>query len=293
MSLSIVDSTILSNGVRMPWLGIGTWQSAAGHETEQSVAWALELGYRHIDTATLYANEADVGRALRASGIPRDQAFVTTKVWNEDLRQRRVREAFDLSLRKLGLDRVDLYLVHWPVPGAYLEAWRVLEDLLAEGRTRAIGVSNFLVPQLETLLAQARVMPAVNQVEWHPWLQQPALVEFCRKHGIAFQAWSPLMQGRVGRGSRARPHRPRAREVPGAGGHPLGPAAPGGDDPEVRAARADRGERRCLRLRALRRRSLGNRPLRPQPAPGRRSERLPLLTVRAALTTVRALASRT
>jgi diketogulonate reductase-like aldo/keto reductase len=197
MSLSIVDSTLLNNGVAMPWLGIGTWQSAAGREAEQAVAWALELGYRHVDTAALYANEADVGRALSASGIPRDQVFVTTKVWNEDLRQRRVREAFDLSLKKLGLDHVDLYLVHWPVPGAYLEAWKVLEDLLAEGRTRAIGVSNFLVPQLETLLAQARVVPAVNQVEWHPWLQQPALVEFCRRHGIAFQAWSPLMQGRV------------------------------------------------------------------------------------------------
>ncbi len=198
MALSVADTTLLNNGVAMPWLGIGTWQSAAGRETERSVAWALELGYRHVDTAALYGNEADVGRALRASGIPRDQVFVTTKVWNDDLRRRRVREAFDLSLKKLGLDRVDLYLVHWPVPGAYLEAWKVLEDLLAEGRTRAIGVSNFLVPQLETLLAKARVVPAVNQVEWHPWLQQPALVEFCRKHAIAFQAWSPLMQGRVG-----------------------------------------------------------------------------------------------
>ena len=198
MALSIADGTLLNNGVAMPWLGIGTWQAAAGRETEQSVAWALELGYRHVDTAALYANEADVGRALRASGIPRDEVFVTTKVWNEDLRQRRVREAFDLSLKKLGLERVDLYLVHWPVPGAYLEAWKVLEELLAEGRTRAIGVSNFLVPQLETLLAKARIAPAVNQVEWHPWLQQPALVEFCRQHGIVFQAWSPLMQGRVG-----------------------------------------------------------------------------------------------
>jgi diketogulonate reductase-like aldo/keto reductase len=198
MSLSIADGTLLNNGVSMPWLGIGTWQSAAGREAEQAVAWALELGYRHIDTAALYGNEADVGRALRASGIPRDQVFVTTKVWNDDLRQRRVREAFELSLKKLGLDRVDLYLVHWPVPGAYIEAWRVLEDLLAEGRTRAIGVSNFLVPQLEILLSKARVVPAVNQVEWHPWLQQPALAEFCREHRIVFQAWSPLMQGRVG-----------------------------------------------------------------------------------------------
>lgn len=198
MALSIADAALLNNGVSMPWLGIGTWQSAAGRETEQAVAWALELGYRHVDTAALYGNEADVGRALRASGIPRDQLFVTSKVWNEDLRQRRVREAFELSLEKLGLDFVDLYLVHWPVPGAYLEAWRVLEGLLAEGRTRAIGVSNFLVPQLEVLLAEARIVPAVNQVEWHPWLQQPALVDFCRRHGIVFQAWSPLMQGRVG-----------------------------------------------------------------------------------------------
>ncbi len=198
MPLTITASTRLNNGVTMPWLGLGTWQSAAGRETEESVACALELGYRHVDTAALYANEADVGRALRASGIPRDQVFVTTKVWNDDLRRRRVREAFELSLKKLGLDHVDLYLVHWPVPGAFLEAWRVLEELLAEGRTRAIGVSNFLVPQLEALLAQAQVVPAVDQVEWHPWLQQPELQAYCQSRGIAFQAWSPLMQGRVG-----------------------------------------------------------------------------------------------
>ncbi len=197
MPLSIADSVALNNGVSMPRLGLGTWQSAAGREAEQAVTWALELGYRHVDTAALYGNEADVGRALRASRIPREELFVTTKVWNDDLRRRRVRQAFEASLDKLGLDSVDLYLVHWPVPGAFVEAWKVLEEMLAEGKARAIGVSNFLVPQLETLLSEALVVPAVNQVEWHPWLQQPELVDFCRGHGIVFEAWSPLMQGRM------------------------------------------------------------------------------------------------
>lgn len=197
MALSIGDCVVLNNGVSLPRLGLGTWQSAVGRETEQAVAWALELGYRHIDTAALYGNEADVGRGVRASGLARDEVFITTKVWNEDLRRRRVREACELSLRKLDLDFVDLYLIHWPVPGAFVEAWRVLEDLLSEGKARAIGVSNFLKPQLDALLPKARIVPAVNQVEWHPWLQQPTLMESCRDRGIAFQAWSPLMQGRV------------------------------------------------------------------------------------------------
>ncbi len=198
MALAITDGVILNNGVSLPWLGLGTWQSAAGRETEHAVACALGLGYRHVDTAAFYANESDVGRGLRRSGMPGDAVFVTTKVWNDDVRRRRVRKAFELSRKRLRLDRVDLYLLHWPVPGAYLEAWTVLEELLAEGRTRAIGVSNFLVPHLEALLARARVVPAVNQLEWHPWLQQPSLLEFCRMHGIVVQAWSPIMQGRAG-----------------------------------------------------------------------------------------------
>jgi diketogulonate reductase-like aldo/keto reductase len=123
--------------------------------------------------------------------------FVTTKVWNDDVRKRAVRQALDASLRKLGMEEVDIFLLHWPVPGLFIEAWRVMEDLLDEGKARAIGVSNFLIRHLEDLLPKAQVTPAVNQVEWHPWLRQPKLMEFCRKAGIVFQAWSPLMQGRV------------------------------------------------------------------------------------------------
>jgi methylglyoxal/glyoxal reductase len=196
--LSIDDQVTLNNGITMPRLGLGTWLSKAGRETSQAVAWALEAGYRHIDTAALYGNEADVGQAVNASGIARNQMFVTTKVWNDDLRRGTVREALEISLEKLQMPCVDLYLIHWPVPGRFLEAWHVLEELYEDGRVRAIGVSNFLTHHLEALLAEARIVPAVNQVEWHPWIQQPALVELCRARGIVFQAWSPIMQGRVG-----------------------------------------------------------------------------------------------
>ncbi len=198
MTLSLRDQTTLNNGITMPRLGLGTWLSKAGHETSQAVAWALEAGYRHIDTAALYGNEVDVGRAIRDAGLARNELFVTTKVWNDDLRRDTVRQALEISLDKLQLPCVDLYLIHWPVPGRYLEAWRVLEDLYEDGLVRAIGVSNFLTRHLEALLAEARIPPAVNQVEWHPWLQQPALVRLCQERGTVFEAWSPIMQGRVG-----------------------------------------------------------------------------------------------
>jgi diketogulonate reductase-like aldo/keto reductase len=197
MLRSIDDCVTLHNGVRMPWLGLGTWQTPPGRTTEQAIAWALEAGYRHVDTAALYANEESVGQAIRDFGAARRGVFVTTKVWNDDVRKRTVRQALNASLRKLGMNDVDLFLLHWPVPGRFVEAWRAMEDLLEEGKARAIGVSNFLARHLEDLLQKARVVPAVNQVEWHPWLRQPRLMEFCRKAGIAFQAWSPLMQGRV------------------------------------------------------------------------------------------------
>ncbi len=193
------DTVKLNNGVEMPWLGLGTWQASEGAEVQDAVRHALELGYRHIDTASIYGNERGVGAALRDSGVPRDDVFITTKVWNEDVRggHDRVLRAFDASLERLGLETVDLYLVHWPVADRFVEAWRALEKLYADGRVRAIGVSNFLRHHLKALLADCHVVPAVNQIEHHPRLQQPDLLAFCREHGIVVEAWSPIMKGRV------------------------------------------------------------------------------------------------
>ncbi len=192
------DCVTLANGVRMPWLGLGTWRSADGDEVEAAVRAALEAGYRHVDTAAVYRNETGVGRAIRESGVAREEVFVTTKLWNDAQREGpdAVRRAFDESLGRLGLDELDLYLVHWPVDGRGTDTWRVLEELYEDGRCRAIGVSNFLVHHLEALLPGCRIVPMVNQVEFHPWLVQPELLAFCREHGIRHEAWSPLMQGR-------------------------------------------------------------------------------------------------
>jgi diketogulonate reductase-like aldo/keto reductase len=157
---------------------------------------ALRLGYRHIDTARAYRNEADVGSAVRASGLPRDQIFVTTKLWNEDQGYDRALRAFDASLQRLGLEYVDLYLLHWPVAGRRLDSWRALERLYEEGRARSIGVSNFLVPHLTELLASARHPPAANQIELTPFLQRRETVALCEHHGIVVEAYSPLTHGR-------------------------------------------------------------------------------------------------
>lgn len=195
MIKSITDCAVLNNGVKMPWLGFGVFLSPPGETTYRSVRIALETGYRHIDTAKIYENEEDVGKAIRDSGIAREEIFVTTKVWNSDMRAGRVREAFDLSRKKLGVDVVDLYLVHWPVAEKYVEAYKVLEKLYQEGKVRAIGVSNFLVHHLEALLAQVDIIPAVDQVEWHPWLQLPELYQYSREKKIQLEAWGPLIQG--------------------------------------------------------------------------------------------------
>jgi diketogulonate reductase-like aldo/keto reductase len=187
----------LNNGIQMPMLGLGVWRTPDGDATETAVACALEAGYRSIDTAKAYDNETGVGQGLRASGVPRDEVFVTTKLWNEDARQGNVREAFEASMDRLGLEVLDLFLLHWPVPGKYLAAWEVLEELYGEGRIRAIGVSNFLVHHLDDLLAHAKVVPAVNQIEFHPKLQSPELVGYCEERDIAVEAWSPIMRGQV------------------------------------------------------------------------------------------------
>lgn len=191
-----VPEVKLSGGVSIPQVGYGVFQIPPA-ETARAVAAALDSGYRSIDTAAAYGNEAGVGDAVRASGIPREDLFVTTKVWNSDHGYDSTLAAFDRSLRALRMDHVDLYLIHWPLPGRdrYLETWRALEHLLAEGRVRAIGVSNFHVPHLQRLIDSADVVPAVNQIELHPYLPQTHLRTFHAENGIATEAWSPLAQG--------------------------------------------------------------------------------------------------
>jgi len=197
MNVSVAQTVELLNGVRMPKLGLGVWRAKEGEETERAVAAALEAGYRSIDTASLYENEASVGRAVRASGIPREQIFITTKVWNSEQGYDETLKAFERSRRRLDMDTVDLYLVHWPVPGKYKETYRALETLYEEGKVRAIGVSNFLVHHLEDLLSSCRIKPMVNQVEMHPLLTRKPLLEFCAREGIQVESWRPLMQGKL------------------------------------------------------------------------------------------------
>jgi diketogulonate reductase-like aldo/keto reductase len=194
---SIADRAKLNNGVEIAWLGLGTYQTPPGRSVEQAVRWALDAGYRHIDTAALYQNEGGIGKAIRESGIPRDQIFITTKVWNDDIRRIKIAAAIDASLKRLGTDYVDLYLLHWPIPGEYVTAWRSMEKILAQKKARSIGVSNYLLNHLTDLLPRATVIPAVNQVEWHPYLLQKNLLNFCAQKGILFQAWAPLMQGQI------------------------------------------------------------------------------------------------
>jgi len=191
-----VDSTVeLLNGIRMPRLGLGVWKSKEGPETENAISAALQAGYRLIDTAALYENEASVGRAVRESDVPREHIFVTTKVWNSEQGYDSTLKAFGASMDKLGLDYVDLYLVHWPVPGKYKETYRALETLYEEGKVKAIGVSNFLIHHLEDLMGSCRIKPMVNQVEMHPLLTRKPLLEFCKREGIQVESWRPLMKG--------------------------------------------------------------------------------------------------
>ena len=191
----IQGKVTLSNGVEMPYFGLGTWRSQEGREVIDSVSWALEAGYRHIDTAAIYQNESGVGKAIHASGISRKEVFVVSKVWNGDQGFDTTLRAYERSLKKTGLEYLDLYLIHWPVKGKYRETWRALEKIYAEGRVRAIGVSNFLQHQLEDLLQVSQIVPMVDQMEFHPWLIQPDLIEYCRTKNIRYEAWSPLMRG--------------------------------------------------------------------------------------------------
>lgn len=197
MALAIDSTVELLNGVHMPRLGLGVWRAEEGTETYDAVAAALQIGYRSIDTASLYGNESSVGQAIRDSGIPRGDIFVTTKVWNDEQGYDSTKEAFARSLDRLSMDYVDLYLVHWPIAGKYKETYRALEDLYEEGLVRSIGVSNFLIHHLEDLMGDCRIKPMVNQVELHPLLTNKKLHMFCRKEGIQIESWRPLMQGRL------------------------------------------------------------------------------------------------
>ncbi|WP_127360858.1 aldo/keto reductase [Actinacidiphila soli] len=195
--MSKVPFITLNNGVQMPQLGFGVWQ-VPDDEARAAVKTALEAGYRSIDTAAIYANEKGTGQAIADAGLPRDELFVTTKLWNAEHGYDSTLRAFDASLERLGLEYVDLYLIHWPVPSRalYLDTWRAFEKLYADGRTKAIGVSNFPVAQLQEVLDEGSVVPAVNQIELHPNLPQAELRAFHAAHGIATEAWSPLGSGR-------------------------------------------------------------------------------------------------
>ncbi|HMV26367.1 MAG TPA: aldo/keto reductase [bacterium] len=195
MSLNIHSTLRLYNDVNIPCLGLGVWRTGPGDETRKAVDFALRSGYRHIDTAHFYKNEKDVGVALKQSGLDRKNVFITTKLWNDDHGYDRALRAFHESLSLLNLTYVDLYLIHYPVSGKRSESWKALEKLYEEGLCRAIGVSNYTQRHLDELLQSARIKPMVNQVEFHPWLYQNELLNFCKTNGIVLEAYSPLTKG--------------------------------------------------------------------------------------------------
>lgn len=199
MPKNLQDTTTLHNGVKMPWFGLGVFKVKEGSEVVEAVKAAIKNGYISIDTAAIYQNEEGVGQGIKESGVPRDSLFVTSKVWNSDQGYESTLNAFETSLQKLGMDYLDLYLIHWPGKDSakYKETWRALEKLYKDGRVRAIGVSNFHVHHLEDLIADAEIKPMVNQVEYHPHLAQLELREYCKKQGIQLEAWSPLKQGQL------------------------------------------------------------------------------------------------
>jgi diketogulonate reductase-like aldo/keto reductase len=194
MSKNVLNAQVqLNNGVNIPQVGLGVWQAGGG--TKRAVLAALAAGYRHLDTAAVYGNEVQVGAAIAESGVPREQVFVTSKLWNQDHGYDKALRAYDTSLKRLKLDYLDLYLVHWPVPDLRPESWRALEQLAADKRVRSIGVSNFMTPHLQELTKVAKQLPAVNQIELTPFLQRQETVALCRELGITLAAYSPLTRG--------------------------------------------------------------------------------------------------
>lgn len=202
---SLTDTYTLSNGVQIPCIGLGTWQVPDGEAAYKAVRDALEIGYRHVDTAAVYGNEASVGRAIRDSGIPREEIFVTSKLWNTVRGYNETKQAFEETLQRLGLDYLDLYLIHWPNPAGFrhrwkeanTETWRAMEDLYKEGRIRAIGISNFMKHHIDALLETAKVVPMVNQIRLCPGDVKQDLVAYCRKHSMLLEAYSPFGTGKA------------------------------------------------------------------------------------------------
>jgi diketogulonate reductase-like aldo/keto reductase len=201
MAKNLQDTTTLTNGVKIPWLGLGVFKVKEGTEVVNAVKTAIKHGYRSIDTAAIYKNEDGVGQGikqgLQEAGISRDELFVTSKVWNADQGYESTLAAYETSLKKLDLTYLDLYLIHWPVKGKYKDTWRALESLYNQGKVRAIGVSNFHIHHLHDLFQGSTIKPMINQVEFHPRLAQTELRAFCQEQGIQFEAWSPLMQGQL------------------------------------------------------------------------------------------------
>jgi methylglyoxal/glyoxal reductase len=192
-------NVLLSNGVGMPAFGLGVWQTNEGKEVEEAVFWALKHGYRLIDTAAIYENETGCGNAIHAAlsalKLARNDVFVTSKLWNQDIRNSQEQEAFQATLKKLKLEKLDLYLIHWPISGKLEQGWKQMESIYESGKSRAVGVSNYHIHHLKQIAKSSKLVPHVNQVECHPFLQQKDLRKYCEDNGIAFQAWSPLMQG--------------------------------------------------------------------------------------------------
>ena len=195
MQLTFQSHAILNNGVKIPRLGLGVYQSAIGETTLRAVRYALNIGYRHIDTAWLYGNEGDVGRAVRESGIRREEIFITTKVWDSDQGYASTLRACERSLRRLELSYVDLYLIHWPVQGKSKDTWKAMIQLLRDGKARAIGVSNYEIIDIQEILPNFDTPPSVNQIEFHPFLYQKELLQFCKNNQIQLEAYSPLTRG--------------------------------------------------------------------------------------------------
>ncbi|NCA92499.1 aldo/keto reductase [bacterium] len=202
---SLTDCYYLTNGVGLPCIGYGSWRTPAGNICVEGVKAALAVGYRHIDTAAAYENEESVGEGILLSGVARKDIFLTSKLWNSDHGRDNTRRAFELSLKKLGADYLDLYLIHWPIAFAFrdsypremLESWHVLEELYREGQIKAIGVSNFLVSHLETLKTEQEIAPMVNQIELHVGYKQQDTVDYCKEKGIVLEAWSPICKGKA------------------------------------------------------------------------------------------------